>query len=52
MQKGRPTQLSLSPSDGAIGATARAVVVEQEEEDRGVLSDVGSLVVSFVIVPN
>ncbi|KAH9170375.1 hypothetical protein EDB89DRAFT_1978632 [Lactarius sanguifluus] len=38
--KGRPTQLSLSPSDGALGANARAVVVEQEEEEeRVVLSD-------------
>ncbi|KAF8261196.1 hypothetical protein EI94DRAFT_1833440 [Lactarius quietus] len=37
--KGRPTQLSLSPSDGALGANAKAVVAEQEEEDRAVLSD-------------
>ncbi|KAI9457942.1 hypothetical protein BJY52DRAFT_1270491 [Lactarius psammicola] len=37
--KGRPTQLSLSPSDGALGANAKTVVVEQEEEDRAVLSD-------------
>jgi hypothetical protein len=42
--KGRPTHLSLSPSDGAIGATAKAVVVEQEE-DRAALSDVGRPVV-------
>ena len=48
MQKGRPTQLSLSPSDPALGATAKAVVVEQEEEDRAVLSDVGRLVQLFL----
>ncbi|KAI0301517.1 hypothetical protein B0F90DRAFT_1717728 [Multifurca ochricompacta] len=39
--KGRPAQLSLSPSDGALGANAKGVTVEQEEaeEDRAVLSD-------------
>ncbi|KAI9447510.1 hypothetical protein H4582DRAFT_2137033 [Lactarius indigo] len=38
--KGRPTQLSLSPSDGALGANAKAIAVEQEEEEeRAVLSD-------------
>ncbi|KAH8977537.1 hypothetical protein EDB92DRAFT_1916615 [Lactarius akahatsu] len=38
--KGRPTKLSLSPSDGALGANAKVVAVEQEEEEeRVVLSD-------------
>jgi hypothetical protein len=44
MQKGRPPQLSLSPSDPALAATARSAPVEQQrnaEEDRGVMSDVG-----------
>lgn len=42
MQKGRPTHLSLSPSDGALGGNAKDITVEQErgEEDRAVLSDV------------
>jgi len=43
MQKGRPPQLSLSPSDPAIHANAKAVVpVERRvlDDDRGVLSEV------------
>ena len=44
MQKGRPSQLSLSPSDGALGASAKAVAVVQEAEDRAVLSDVGGVI--------
>src|SRR6266702_4814886 len=53
MQKGRPTQLSLSPSDGALRANAKAVAVgQEEEEDRAVLSDVGRPVVSFAITPS
>ncbi|KAH9031455.1 hypothetical protein EDB83DRAFT_2525839 [Lactarius deliciosus] len=31
--KGRPTKLSLSPSDGALGANVKAVAVEQEGEE-------------------
>jgi hypothetical protein len=41
LQKARPTQLSLSPSDGALGPNAQAVVDVQEQEDRAALSDVG-----------
>lgn len=39
MQKGRPPQLTLSPSDPALAA---GIPVEQRlvDEDRGVLSDV------------
>jgi hypothetical protein len=41
VQKGRPPQLSLSPSDPALAATAM-------EEDRGVLSDVGNTVLQYL----
>ena len=50
IQKGRPPQLSLSPSDPALAANAKSATDEQHfmEDDRGVLSDVGySLAVSF-----
>jgi len=44
MQKGRPPQLSLSPSDPALAANSKLAPVEHQrpmDEDRGVLSDVG-----------
>ena len=42
VQKGRPPQLTLSPSDPALAANAKGVSLEQRlmDEDRGVMSDV------------
>ncbi|KAG5635290.1 hypothetical protein H0H81_011818 [Sphagnurus paluster] len=39
--KGRPAQLMLSPSDGALKESAKAVsdIIEQEDEERGIASE-------------
>lgn len=50
MQKGRPPQLSLSPSDPALATNAKLAPVEHQramDEDRGVLSDVGYSLVLY-----
>ncbi len=41
-QKPRPSQLSLSPSDGALNASVKAVsgIPEETDEDRAALSEV------------
>ena len=42
VKKGRPTHLTLSPSDGALKSSAKAVVniPEEGDEDRGHMSEV------------
>ena len=42
MKKGRPSQLTLSPSDGALKDKIILQPQQHEDEDRGHMSEVGA----------
>lgn len=46
MQKARPAQLMLSPSDSALNSSAKAVsdIQEEGDEERAVMSEVGACI--------
>jgi hypothetical protein len=50
IQKARPAYLMLSPSDGALKSSAKAVsdILEEADEESGVMSEVGNLCASVM----